>query len=793
MIKKVLLLFLISLLGLESYCEKFTISGYVKDKTSGEDMIGASIFVKKISSGTATNVYGFYSLTLEKGEYEIHISYLGYNDLVEKINLDKNVSKNIELEPQSRQIEEIIVSAERKDKNIQSLEMSVQKIEMKKLSKMPSFMGETDVLKSMTLMPGVQDGGEGSSGLYVRGGGTDQNLILLDEAAVFNASHLLGFFSVFNSDAIKDMKVYKGGIPAEFGGRLSSLVDIRQKDGNNQKVAGAISVGNISSKGTFEIPIVKDKSSLLISGRRTYADLFFVLSEDTKDTKLYFYDLNLKFNYKFSNKDRLFISGYMGKDAFGYKDMMEMSWGNKTLTARWNHLFSDKLFMNTTLIYNDYTYNLEMGMNESMSWNWISDIKGYTLKSDLNWFINKNNNIKFGFSTMLHNFQPGSIDASDESFFDDFTAYRKNAIESAVYLSNEQTINDKLSLMYGLRVSMFNQIGQGKEYNYRSETYSLDNLIEDPSASPKAQDKYLKTEYSKAEIIKKYTGWEPRFSAKYAFTKENSVKLSYNRTYQYLHLMTNTNNPTPLDIWTPSSKYIKPQIADQVALGYFQNFMNNMFEASVEGYYKNMQNQIDFKDNAQLLLNNHIETEIKVGKAYSYGLEVLLQKKEGDLSGWISYTWSNTKRKIDGIFDGKEYSPAYDRPHDLKIVLNYNINKKWSVSANWKYTTGFAYTPAIGKYPIDKYNAIIYGDRNSFRSDDFHRLDISFTYDPTEVNIARKKWYSGIWNISLINVYARRNAYSIYFKEDEDDNKMKAYRMSIIPTLIPSVSYTLKF
>lgn len=761
---------------------KITISGRVTDAKTGEELLGASVFIKEIGKGVTTNLYGYYSITIEQGKYTIIYNYIGYKSVSKILDVNSNMKLNVELNSDDEVLEEVVVTAEKKDRNIEAVEMSVAKIQVDHIKKLPAFMGEVDIMKTIQMLPGVQSGGEGSAGLYVRGGGTDQNLIQLDEAPVYNASHFLGFFSVFNSDAIKDMKVYKGGIPAEFGGRLSSLVDIRMKEGNSKDYVFTGGIGNLSSRITAEGPIVKDKASFIVSARRTYADLFLKASpnEDLNKNVIYFYDLNGKINYKISEKDRLFFSVYNGTDVFDYDSKFRIQWGNTTASLRWNHLYTDKLFSNTTFLFSQYNYLIGQDVVPSFGYDWVAKFQNYNMKVDYNYFLNPENSVKFGYNITYHYFEPGEVNPTSGSAFNKLTTPIINAIEAAVYASNEQKVGDKLTLQYGLRYSGFATIGKGKEFKYSDPDLPSDkNILKDT------------THYKAGEVIKWYSGFEPRISAKFKINSVSSVKASYNRTMQYLHLLTNTNTPTPLDIWVPSNKYIKPQMADQVAAGYFRNFMNNSIELSVEGYYKHMDNQIDFVDQAQLLFNKHIETEVRAGKGYSYGAEFMLRKQTGKLTGWLSYTYSKTRRKIEHINNGEEYRPSYDREHDLSLVLNYKVSKKWDIGVNWVYTSGFAATYPEGKYMHEGKTVSVYGKRNSYRAPDYHRLDVSATYTP---GAGRKTKWNGAWNFSLFNVYARKNAYSIYFRENKDNpTKTEAVKMSILGTVIPSVTYTFKF
>jgi hypothetical protein len=643
-------------------------------------------------------------------------------------------------------------------------------------------MGEVDILKTITLLPGIQNGGEGSSGLYVRGGGPDENLMLLDEAPVYNASHLLGFFSVFNSDAIKDIQVYKGGIPAEYGGKASSVIDIRMKDGNSKEFGGQAGIGNISSRLTLEGPIIKDKWSFILSGRRTYADVVARMLgvEELKDNQLYFYDLNLKTNIQFSHNDRLYISAYTGDDYFKLGESIYMRWGNITGTARWNHVFNAKLFSNTSLIYSKYDYSLGVPGDTPDQFDWNSQVQDYNFKQDFSWFLNADDKIDFGLNIIKHHFEPGNIETGESSFFLPMELTNYNAVSSALYASNEQKIGTLLTLKYGLRVSLFQQVGIGKVREYLNPE------------EPKSDEVINETTYDKGEKIgSPYFNLEPRISAKLTVGETSSVKASYNRMAQNLHLISNTNSPTPLDIWLPTSRYIKPLIANQVAAGYFRNFYNNTYETSLEVYYKDMQNVLDYKDGAELFLNEDLETELLSGTGYAYGMEFMAKKQEGQFTGWVSYTLSKSMREIPGINNGDPYPSTYDRTHDISLVFNYDINKQFSLSASWVFSTGNPVTYPAAKYSVQGNTLFYYTDRNSNRIPNYHRLDFSANYN-FKKNENRKVKQS--LNVSFYNVYARRNAYSIYFRPNEDDSSVtEATRLSIIGTIIPSITYNINF
>jgi hypothetical protein len=755
--------------------EKVTLSGYVKDNASGEGLIGASVSVQELPGvGIATNEYGFYSLTLPKGTYTLLYNYLGYVTLSRTVQLTASQKLDIELSQNATALKEVEITTRKEDENVRSMEMSTLKMQVAQIKSMPALMGEVDLVKAIQLMPGVQNAGEGTSGFYVRGGGADQNLILLDEAPVYNASHLMGFFSVFNADAIKDVQLYKGGIPAQHGGRLSSLLDIRMKEGNNQKMEVSGGIGTISSRLTVEAPLVKDKSSFILSGRRTYADVFFGLSndEDIKGNDLYFYDLNAKVNYTLNEKNRVFVSGYFGRDVASTKDFM-MNWGNATATVRWNHLFNDRLFSNTTFIFSDFDYALGSKEEES-EFTWMSHIKDYGIKNDYTYFLNPRNQLRFGLQVTYHNFMPAEVKPGGKSFVNELKLNSTSALESAVYLSNEHQLTDRLTVDYGLRFSRFTNIGPGDVYLY-------DEHFDTPVDTVK---------YSRYEKIKTYGGLEPRIAAKYELNEVSSIKASYNRTLQYVHQVSNSTSAMPFDVWIPSSTYVKPQRADQVAAGYFRNFADNMFEGSVELYYKWMDNQIDYKDYAEILLNERLETEMLRGTGEAYGAEFFLRKQKGQLTGWVSYTLSKTERTVPGINNGNPYAPRHDRRHSGNLVLAYQFSPSINFGANWTYSTGGAITMPVGRYEYNGKTYPVYSERNGYRLPDYHRLDLSATYEKPKNEF---KKYSSSWTLSVYNAYARKNAFSIYFRESEDDRTKTEAVKTYLFGFLPSLTYNFNF
>jgi hypothetical protein len=780
--KQLGILILLLILSVPGFSAMVTLSGYLKDKANGEALIGATIYIPELKTGVITNPYGFYSISVPEGSYAVTFSYIGYQTQTPLINLNANKQLNVLLEEDTKQLDEVVVTGDKKNRNVESLQMSMEKVQVKMIKKLPSFMGEVDIIKSITLLPGIQNGGEGSSGLYVRGGGPDENLMILDEAPVYNASHLLGFFSVFNSDAIKDVEVFKGGIPAEYGGKASSVIDIRMKDGNSQQLGMSGGIGNISSRLTVEGPIIKDKWSFIISGRRTYADVLgkAIGIEALQDNQLYFYDLNLKTNVEINDKNRIYLSAYTGDDYFKAGESIYMRWGNLTSTARWNHLFSNKLFSNTSLIFSRYNYALGVPGSAADQFDWTSQISDYNFKEDFSWYLNSKNKLTLGFNAIYHHFEPGAVDANAGSYFSDLKLTNYNAIDNSLYVSNEQSIGPKLTLRYGLRYSYFQQIGKGKVREYQNQDHPDDKEVTGVKV------------YGSGELIPPaYHNLEPRLAIKYMLTPESSIKASFNRMAQNLHLISNTNSPTPLDIWLPSNRYIKPLIANQVGLGYFRNFRNNMFETSAEVYYKKMKNVIDYIDGAELFLNEDLETELLRGKGYAYGLELYAKKQEGRLTGWLSYTLSKSMREIPGINNNKAYPSSYDRTHNVSLVANYELGKRLTLSSTWVFSTGNPTSYPIAKYDVQGNTIYFYADRNSNRIPDYHRLDLSLNYDFKKND--RRKFKQSL-NFSIYNVYARRNAYSVTFRQNKDNPTVsEATRMSIIGSVIPSVTYNFNF
>lgn len=753
--------------------QKFTVSGYVRDGKTGEEMIGAAIMVKELpGTGVVTNSYGFYSLTLPAGNYTLIGQFIGYAPKNETIVLTQNLKKDFALEAEESQIKEIVVKSTKPNDNVTRTQMGMEKVNLKDIETIPVLMGEKDVLKTIQLMPGIKSAGEGGSGFYVRGGGADQNLILLDEATVYNASHLLGFFSVFNSDAIKDVTIYKGSQPAKYGGRLASVLDINMNDGNDRRFGVTGGIGLIASRLTVEGPIVKEKGSFIVSGRRTYADLFLKLAPDSalRKARLYFYDLNAKANYTISDKDRLYLSGYFGRDVLGFGDVFGFDWGNATGTLRWNHIVNDKLFSNTSLIYSNYQYNIGLSFGD-IEGTIISRIKDYNLKEDFQYYASTKTSLKFGLNSIYHAIVPGAVTIKQNAVETSEKLTDKYSWENAVYISQEYKPSNILSFEYGLRASAFSVIGPGTFYTYNSLGAATDTLT-----------------YKSGEFAKTYFMLEPRIGANYLLNEKSSIKASYARNTQNLHLLSNSTSGNPTDLWIPNSNNIKPELADQFSVGYFRNFKDNAYEFSTELYYKSMQNQIDYKDGAEIQFNENVESQLLVGKGRAYGAELFLKKSEGQFRGWVSYTLSRVEKKIPGINNDKYYPAKQDRTHDISIVGIYEASKKWTISATWVYYTGNAVTFPSGKYEVAGQVLNYYTERNGYRMPAYHRLDIGATW-------YRKKTekYESNWNFSVYNAYGRKNAYTITFQEDPNDpTRTQAVRTTLF-TFVPSVTYNFKF
>jgi hypothetical protein len=764
------LLFVISA-GLSAQEERYTLSGTVRDSASGESIIGATVRIPEAKTGISTNAYGFYSITLPAGNYTVICSYVGRQTKSFHLDLQQNSHTDIVLSESAIALRNVEVTARQTDQNIRSVDMGRDHLDIEQIKSIPVIFGEIDVLKTLTLLPGVMSAGEGNTGFYVRGGGADQNLILLDEATVYNASHLFGFFSVFNGDAVKDITLIKGGIPAEYGGRLSSVLDIHTNDGNSKKFTARGGVGLISSRLTLEGPLGSDKGSILLSGRRTYADLFpRQFGPGTlKDINLYFYDLNLKANFRLTEKDQIFLSGYFGRDIMSIPSL-DIIWGNSTATLRWNHLFSDKLFLNTSAVMTDYQYKITISSGPN-AFAITSSIRDYTGKMGFEYYLNENNKIKFGLAETYHSFTPGKVSSNGLDLLNDPNIDKKYALEGALYLSNEQTLNEHIIVNYGLRYSMFDQIGPGKTFHYDSNGTITDT-----------------TTYTGHRRIQEYGGLEPRAAINFLINKSSSVKASYTRTMQYVQLLSNTTSSTPVDLWVPCSNVIKPQIGDQYGLGYFRNFHSNQYETSVEVYYKTMQNQIDYRPGADLVLNPIVESQLYFGRGRAYGTEFFIKKKTGKLNGWIGYTISRTERQFNEINGGNWYASRQDRTHDVSVVAVYDLNRHLSFGAVWVYATGNAVTFPVAKYEYGGHLFSYYTTRNGYRMPDYHRLDLSLTW-----HCKKRKHLESEWNVSVYNVYNRHNTYSIDFQQDPNNpDNTQAIRTWLFG-IIPSITYNFKF
>lgn len=788
--KKIILLSFFILGTISSLAqEKFTISGVISDSKTNETLIGVNIYIPEKKATIITNEYGFYSLTVPKGTYNIQLSYVGYETLEETISLENDSKKNFNLTETGQALDEVVINTEKTATNIRKPEMSVHNLSTATIKKIPVVLGEVDIIRALLTLPGVTNAGEGQSGFNVRGGGADQNLILLDEATIFNSSHLFGFFSVFNPDAIKDLKLYKGGIPSRYGGRISSVLDIYQKDGNSNKFSMNGGIGLISSRLLAEGPIVKDKLSFLFAGRGSYAHLFLKLSDNPNSA--YFYDLNTKLNYKLNSNNNLFLSGYFGRDVFNINNNFINTYGNATLNLRWNHLFSDKLFSNLSAIYSDYYYGLDLDL---IGFLWNSGIKNYNIKYDFKYYVTDKVKLNYGVSGIYYDFNPGTIEPSNsESGINYKQLEKKYAFEPSVYLDAEQKISNKLSLSYGIRFSRFYRLGSSTVNLYENNQPVVFNqeLQIYEKATP------IDTQfYDKNKVIESFNNLEPRFAASYQLNDNTSIKASYNRMAQYLQLISNTASPTPLDIWTPSDQYIKPQIADQVALGYFRNFKEDNYSLEVETYFKKVKNRIDYIDGADLIANEAIEQAILNGEMRSYGIEFLLRKNSGKLNGWISYTLSKSEQRTPGrnanepgINNGNWYRSGYDKLHNLSVTSSYNYNPKWTFGANFVLQTGQPVTFPNGQYEYQGITIPTYGLRNEDRLPTYHHLDISATYTPKPT---KKKGWQSEWVFSIYNLYGRKNAASISFRQNVDTGANEAIRLSIFG-IVPGVSYNFKF
>ncbi len=791
-------------LWLVSFCavsqEKFTINGTVTDSNDGEALIGATVYVTEIQGGGVTNVYGFYSVTLDPGTYTVEYRYLGYQTQTKTINLTNDQRMDVELASDDVQLEEVIVTAEPEDVNVSGAEMSTAELSIETIRKIPSFLGEVDVIKSLQLLPGVSTVGEGSSGFNVRGGSVGQNLVVLDEAPIYNTSHMLGFFSVFNPDAVKDVKLYKGGIPPRFGGRIASILDIRMKEGNSKEMEVNGGVGSIFSRLAIEGPIKKDKSSFIIAGRRSYIDVLARPFTDVFDdgAALYFYDLTAKTNYNFSDKDRLYLSGYFGRDIFNFDSQQGINWGSKTLALRWNHLYNQRLFSNLTFFVSDYDYELAFGDDALDKFQWSSNITTLNFKPEFTFYINPQNELTFGGEIIGYEFQPANAQGVSLGEVTKFDLPHKHALEYAVHVGNEQKVSNKMTLLYGVRYSGYNYMGPGQYFTFRDTLAGYR-----PAVDQTFQAK-------RGETIQSYHNLEPRFSMKYNLTQTSSVKASYNRTVQYIHLISNTTASNPLDIWTPSTNNLKPQLGDQVALGYFKNFRDNDFETSVEVYYRETKNQNDYIDGAELFINEEIEADLLTGIGRAYGLELYVKKNEGRVTGWVSYTLGRTELKVDGINfrtdtenrKGNWYPARYDQRHNLKIATFYELDERTTISANFSYLSGTPTTFPTHRYEVQGMtipeNA--QNTRNNLRIPSYHRMDFSITRLGRKITRkGRVRKNQDSWVITFYNLYNRKNPFSIYFAQQDERYQpgempvTEGRQVSILGSIVPSVTYNFHF
>ncbi|MCD2423029.1 TonB-dependent receptor [Niabella pedocola] len=772
--KKTGILFIAILFALVSFAqEKVTLSGTVKSAASGETLINASVEVQGGAAGTTSNEYGFYSLTLSKGSYTVSYSAVGYETVTETIQLNGNKVQNVLLPDQVVNLDDVQVTANTKGRTIRGTQMGVERLTMKEINTIPMLLGERDILKAIQLLPGIKSAGDGNSGFYVRGGSTDQNLILLDEANVYNASHLMGFFSTFNSDIVKDVTVYKGGMPAQYGGRLSSVLDVKMNEGNNQRYAVSGGVGLISAKLNVEGPIQEDRSSFLVSGRRTYADLFLPVFGDStnKNTRLFFYDINAKMNYTLGEKDRLYLSGYLGRDVLKLEKQFGMDWGNKTGTLRWNHIFNDRLFSNTSFIYSDFNYNIAIN-NANNDLNIFSQIRDLNLKEEIQWYAGSRHSLRFGFNSIYHTITPGEITSSGKTSYNDLYLQDRYSWETAVFATDTWSAASWLNLTFGMRLSSFAIFGPGDFYEVDGNGTITDTLS-----------------YRKGALVKNYWNMEPRIAASFILNSSTSLKASYARNAQNLHLISNSAANFPTDKWVASTNSIKPELVDIYSMGWYKNLSGNRYELTAEAYYKAFQNQIDYRTGADVYTNDAIETQLLSGIGRAYGLELLLKKKQGRLTGWLGYTLSKTERKIAGINDGEWYNARQDRTHDVAIVTNYQLNKKWNLSANWVYYTGDAVTFPSGKYVIDKQVVFYYTKRNAYRMPAYHRLDLGATRQLR----TRKKNTSSELAFSLFNAYGRENAYLISFQQNDKDTDITEAVQTSLFRFVPSISWHFKF
>jgi len=781
--QKTIIFFIFLSLTLYSFSEqRYTLRGSVRDASSGEYLTGVNIFIPEIDGGAVTDIDGRYSIRLSEGEYTLIFSFIGYERFERKILMDTDKRLDVFLRNGGLRLSEVVVSAERSGRNVERAEMSTVSLSMETIRNIPAFLGEVDVLRTIQLLPGVQSAGDGNTGFFVRGGNADQNLILLDDAVVFNASHLFNFFSVFNPDAVKDIQLFKGGIMPEYGGRLSSVLDVRMKQGDMNKYKMSGGVGLISSRLTLEGPIQRGRSAFLLSGRRTYADLFLKLSSDEvqRQSQLYFYDFNGKMNYVLNDQNRLFFSGYYGKDVTLFSELFSFDWGNATSSMRWNRIFNDRMYSDFSILYSNYQFNIAGDVGPA-SFRWQSELHNINLKADFNYIFNDNNTFTFGLQSIYHNLDPGNIVARIEGAAGaEFDLTATNALEHGIYFNNEQSLfNDRLLLVYGLRNSVFQLIGPGTQYIF-DKTNPLQWQVTDS------------LQLERGKFYDEFINWEPRISFRYKINDRSSFKGSFNRMVQYIQQAQSAQSVAPYDVWYSASNNIPPQIADQLAVGYFRNFLEDRIETSVEVYYKDMQNVSDVVDNGDILGNELLEGQLRIGHGWAYGAEFLVQKQTGRLNGFLGYTWAVAKRQIDDINEGKAYFAPNDRRHDLSMSGSYDINKTWNVGMSFIYATGTAITLPVGKMFYQGAFAPIYSDRNSGRLPDYHRLDLSVTFTPNLRDRDRRRFESS-WNFSLFNVYGRVNPISVSFAENSDRPGVPNSSFFYIPGPIPAITWNFNF
>ena len=758
---------------------KFTLSGYVRDASTGEELIGVTVYFPLLKSGVVTNVYGFYSITLPEGNYDLQFSYIGYATQNLSLDLGRDIQRDIELATEVSTMQEIVITGEAEDINVSGLEISTERIDIGQLKRMPSLFGEPDLIKAVQMMPGVITAGEGTSAYFVRGGSADQNLILIDEAPIYDPSHLFGYISVFNADVIKDSKLYKGGIPSAYGGRLSSILDVRTIDGNKKHFAGHASIGTLASKIMLEGPLKKDVGSYLVSARRSYADLFLKIAGN--ENSVYFYDVNAKVNWNLGPKDKIFAAGYFGRDAFSLGGNFTFDWGNATGTLRWNHIFSNKLFSNTSIITSKFDYGLSL-TDAAIGFRWTSVITEYSLKQHFTWFITPSIELDFGYNGTYRVFRPGKITPiTSSSIFSETELQKLQALDHAFFISNKHTISERLSLEYGIRLSIFQQVGPSTVYTYADPKDNVNITITDSQ------------EFENLEKIETYINLQPRLSGRYILNDISSVKLSYNRMVQNVHLISSGTVPLPFNTWYPSSTYLNPQIADQIAVGYFRNMQDNMFEGTVEGFYKWLNNVTDFADNADIFFNEHLATEFRQGKSTAYGIEGQLKKVKGDFTGFINYTWSKTERQIPDVNQGKVFYANYDRRNSLNILGAYELSDKWTFSSTFTYSSGRPITLPTGQYNFQHYSPTYVTERNGYKLPDFHRLDISAVLIPRK---NKDRHIQTKWVFAISNVYNRKNAFTVYSQDQEIDEVKtgsKEYVMIYLFPIVPSVTFNMKF